>query len=107
MALLGEFSSAVAHQIRNPLGNILMGSKLLQKELGIDWQSPRKSDPERQPHSGPNIDRSGLRSIFADFTEGIQNLNRVVTELLEYTKTLKLSRSSQKIDIIRIQEFHR
>ena len=100
LALLGEFSSAVAHQIRNPLGNILMGSKLLQKELAIDWQSPRKNDPERQPHSGPNTNRSGLRGIFADFTEGIQNLNQVVTELLEYTKTLKLSRSSQKIEII-------
>jgi PAS domain S-box-containing protein len=100
LALLGEFSSAVAHQIRNPLGNILMGSKLLQKELGIDWQSPQKNDPEKQPHSGPNTDRSGLRGIFADFTEGIQNLNQVVTELLEYTKTLKLSPSSQKIEII-------
>ncbi|MEX1351887.1 MAG: ATP-binding protein [Desulfobacterales bacterium] len=100
LALLGEFSSAVAHQIRNPLGNILMGSKLLQKELGIDWQSPQKNDPEKQPHSGPNTDRSGLRGIFADFTEGIQNLNQVVTELLEYTKTLKLSPSSQNIEII-------
>jgi PAS domain S-box-containing protein len=100
LALLGEFSSAVAHQIRNPLGNILMGSKLLQKELGIDWQSPRTNDPERQPHSGPNTNSTGLRGIFADFTKGIQNLNQVVTELLEYTKTLKLSRSSQKIEII-------
>jgi PAS domain S-box-containing protein len=100
LALLGEFSSAVAHQIRNPLGNILMGSKLLQKELGIDWQSPRKNDLNKRSHSGPHTDRVGLHGIFADFTEGIQNLNQVVTELLEYTKTLKLSRSSQKIEII-------
>jgi len=100
LALLGEFSSAVAHQIRNPLGNILMGSKLLQKELGIDWQSPPKNDLKKQPHSRPNTDKIGLHGIFADFTKGIQNLNQVVTELLEYTKTLKLSRSSQKIAII-------
>ena len=31
LALLGEFSSAVAHQIRNPLGDILLGAKLLKK----------------------------------------------------------------------------
>ncbi len=33
LAMLGEFSSALAHQIRNPLGNILMGINLLQKSL--------------------------------------------------------------------------
>ena len=100
LAMLGEFSSAVAHQIRNPLGNILMGSKLLQKELGIEGRSPQNNALKSQPHSRPNADRSGLRGIFGDFAEGIQNLNQVVTELLEYTKTLKLSRSSQKIEII-------
>jgi signal transduction histidine kinase len=46
------------------------------------------------------MNNSGLSGIFGDFAEGIQNLNQVVTELLEYTKTLKLSRSSQKIEII-------
>ncbi len=100
LALLGEFSSAVAHQIRNPLGNILMGSKLLQKELGIEGQSPQNNDPKIQAHSRPTMDSSGLRGIFGDVAEGIQNLNQVVTELLEYTKTLKLRRSSQKIEII-------
>ena len=100
LALLGEFSSAVAHQIRNPLGNILMGSKLLQKELGIDVQSRWNNAAKSQSDSRSTIKNSGLRSIFGDFAEGIQNLNQVVTELLEYTKTLKLRRSSQKIEII-------
>jgi PAS domain S-box-containing protein len=100
LALLGEFSSAVAHQIRNPLGNILMGSKLLQKELGIDAQSRQNHDVKSQQNSRSTMNNSGLRGIFGDFTEGIHNLNQVVTELLEYTKTLKLSRSSQKIEII-------
>ena len=48
LAILGEFSSAVAHQIRNPLGNILMGSKLLQKGAGnrmaiVAEKCPRKT----------------------------------------------------------------
>jgi PAS domain S-box-containing protein len=100
LALLGEFSSAVAHQIRNPLGNILMGSKLLQKELGLDERSPQNKDLKNQSYSRRTMDRSGIRSIFGDFAEGIQNLNQVVTELLEYTKTLKLSRSSQRVEVI-------
>ena len=100
LALLGEFSSAVAHQIRNPLGNILMGSKLLQKELGIEEQPPQNNDFKSRPYSRRTMDGSGIRGIFGDFAEGIQNLNQVVTELLEYTKTLKLSRSSQRIEII-------
>jgi PAS domain S-box-containing protein len=79
LALLGEFSSAVAHQIRNPLGDILMGTKLLQQTLGLDSQ---------------------LSGIFNNLSEGIHNLNRVVTELLEYTKTLKPSCSLQRIDIL-------
>ena len=100
LALLGEFSSAVAHQIRNPLGNILMGSKLLQKELGIEGQSPENNDLQSRPDSRPTTDRDGLWGIFRDVAQGIQNLNQVVTELLEYTKTLKLSRSPQRIEII-------
>jgi PAS domain S-box-containing protein len=100
LALLGEFSSAVAHQIRNPLGNILMGSKLLQKELGIDEQSLRNSALKNQKYSRSIKGRRALSGIFENLTEGIHNLNQVVTELLEYTKTLKLSRSSQNIDII-------
>jgi PAS domain S-box-containing protein len=96
LALLGEFSSAVAHQIRNPLGNILMGAKLIQKELGAEGAPRQKSTSPEQS----NLDRESLCGIFKNFTDGIQNLNQVVTELLEYTKTLKLSRSSQRIEII-------
>ena len=100
LALLGEFSSAVAHQIRNPLGNILMGTKLLQKELGIGTQSPENMDLQSQKDLLLETNRKTLTGIFGNLTEGIHNLNQVVSELLEYTKTLKLSRSSQKIEII-------
>ncbi|NIS70498.1 MAG: hypothetical protein GTO12_16605 [Proteobacteria bacterium] len=41
-----------------------------------------------------------MASIFWNLSEGVSNLNRVVTELLEYTKTLRLNLSSQKIDLI-------
>ena len=100
LALLGEFSSAVAHQIRNPLGNILLGAKLIQKELGLTDQAEqdRGLSPPATPR--PRLNRDAFCSIFNDFTDGIQNLNQVVTELLEYTKTLKLSRSPQSIGLL-------
>jgi PAS domain S-box-containing protein len=100
LALLGEFSGAVAHQIRNPLGNILMGAKLIQKELGIEENTGWKSSVVSLSPERANINKKALHDIFKDFTDGIQNLNQVVTELLDYTKTLKLSRSSQRVEII-------
>jgi PAS domain S-box-containing protein len=100
LAMLGEFSSAVAHQIRNPLGNILIGAKLLQKELGVEADPGRQKDDNTVPCEPAHLNRKDLGGIFRDFTDGIQNLNQVVTELLEYTKTLKLRRSSQRLEVI-------
>jgi PAS domain S-box-containing protein len=100
LAMLGEFSSAVAHQIRNPLGNILIGAKLLQKELGVQGHLGHKRHPDTIPIERNHLDRKALRAIFRDFTDGVQNLNQVVTELLEYTKTLKPRRSAQRIELI-------
>ncbi len=97
LAVLGEFSSAVAHQIRNPLGDILMGTKILQKTLGLDSQLTQTT---KQTGGCSDADWHQLTGIFSNLSEGIHNLNRVVTELLEYTKTLKPSLSLQRIDIL-------
>jgi PAS domain S-box-containing protein len=93
LALLGEFSGAIAHQIRNPLGNILMGAKLLRKAVGLDEEG----------WDGHPPDRDAVSEIFNNLSEGIYNLNQVVTELVGYTRTLKLSRSLQRIEVL-IQE---
>ncbi len=100
LAMLGEFSSDIAHQIRNPLSNILMGAKLLHKALKLDVQAHKTDKPtSKGPVSfRPAVDE--LEKIFGDLSEGINNLNRVVTGLLTYTKTLKLTRSVQRIDVI-------
>jgi PAS domain S-box-containing protein len=100
LALLGEFSSAVAHQIRNPLGNILMGSKVLQKALGMDVEMLTNEKQYNGQFAHVKSDGKPLARIFCGLSEGIHNLNQIVTELLEYTKTPKLSFSSQKLDII-------
>ncbi|UCF84502.1 MAG: PAS domain-containing protein [Desulfobacteraceae bacterium] len=100
LALLGEFSSAVAHQIRNPLGDILLVTKLLQKVLMLDaktYQSRKRSNSE---FTLLEVDRDALERNFWDLSEGINDLNQVVTELLDYTKTLTPSFSTQKLDVI-------
>lgn len=99
LALLGEFSSAVAHQMRNPLGDILMGVKRLQGVLsgndgkGATVKNHTDSDPTGGlPHAAENL--------FANLVTSVHNLNQVVTELLEYTKTLRLTPSKQLIEIL-------
>ena len=100
LALLGEFSSGIAHQIRNPLGNILVGTKLLQKALGVN------EDPATGKHTAAlNLTAASgksecLSEIFNNLFDGIYNLNQVVTELVEYTKTLRLRHSCQRIEMI-------
>lgn len=105
LALLGEFSSDIAHQIRNPLSNILMGAKLLQEALKLDVQAHKTDKPT---FKGPVSFRPAvedMEKIFGDLSEGINNLNRVVTGLLTYTKTMKLTRSFQLIDVILRETF--
>ncbi len=101
LALLGEFSGAVAHQMRNPLGNILMGTKLLESALGLDggkWGRASGSDGSASPVE--TASRIRIAEILKNLSLGVYNLNQVVTELLEYTKTLKLRPSPQRMEII-------
>ncbi len=100
LAMLGEFSGAVAHQLRNPLSNILMGTKVLQKALGLESQPSPGPDSAEGAEVVSYPDRGTLSRIFADLSAGIHNLNQVVTELIDYTKTLKLKRSLQRIDLV-------
>lgn len=100
LALLGEFSGSVAHQIRNPLGNILMGIKFLEKSLGVVEPGGSEAGAQESKKHLRRLNREDVARIFRDVTDGIDNLNRVVTELLGYTKTFSPSLSQQKIETI-------
>jgi PAS domain S-box-containing protein len=102
LALLGEFSSAIAHQIRNPLGNILMGTKLLQRSLGLENFDLAGQYPEsrNEKPSVPTFNKEALADILKIFPRESAILNQVVTKLVEYTKTLKLRCSYQCIQTI-------
>jgi PAS domain S-box-containing protein len=71
MAALGEMAAGIAHEIRNPLGAIEGFARLLKKDLegaGLDTYS-----------------RMASRII-----EGTENLNYVVSNLLDYARPVRL-----------------
>lgn len=73
LAVIGEMAATVAHEIRNPLGGIRGFASLLERDIG-------EGDPR-------------LRLV-KKILLGTKNLERVVNELLEYTRPVQLRTSS-------------
>lgn len=71
LAALGEMAATVAHEVRNPLGGIAGFAGLLAREF--DDGDPRRVSAEK-------------------IIRGCNNLNRIVTNLLEYAQPLRLER---------------
>lgn len=71
LAALGEMAATVAHEIRNPLGGIRGFASLLARD--IEPEDPR-------------------RRLVDKILTGVKDLDRVVNELLEYTRPVDLQR---------------
>ncbi|RJP73372.1 MAG: PAS domain S-box protein [Candidatus Abyssobacteria bacterium SURF_17] len=69
LAALGQMAATVAHEIRNPLGGIEGFASLLARDFDAD-------DPRSK--------------LVTKIQEGARSLNRVVTELLVFTRPMKL-----------------
>ncbi len=69
LAALGEMAATVAHEIRNPLGGIQGFAALLERDVPVD-------DPRRR--------------LVEKILAGTKSLDRVVNELLEYTRPVEL-----------------
>lgn len=69
MKELGEMAALVAHEIRNPLGGIKGFAALLERDL------------KDQPH---------LAKIAHHVVDGANHLNRLVTEVLNYTRAVEM-----------------
>lgn len=68
MAALGEMSATVAHEIRNPLGAMGMWAGLLERDLDAD---------------------DSRRKTLGKIIEGLSRLNKIVSNLLVYTRPVK------------------
>lgn len=68
---IGEFAAAMAHEIRNPLARVMMGAYALKDDF---------IDAEEGDEALDNI------------LKGVENLNCLVTELLNYTGKVELQR---------------
>ncbi|MBN1575815.1 MAG: PAS domain S-box protein [Chitinispirillaceae bacterium] len=79
MAALGEMSATVAHEIRNPLGAMGMWVALLERDFADD-------DPRR--------------STLGKIVEGLSRLNKIVTNLLVFTRPVKPE--FRKADMVKI-----
>jgi PAS domain S-box-containing protein len=71
LAAIGEMAATVAHEIRNPLGGIRGFAALLERDLEED-------DPKYR--------------LIQKILTGVKSLERVVNELLEYTRPIELTR---------------
>ncbi len=70
LAALGEMAATVAHEVKNPLGGISGFADLLYRD--IEDSDPRKNYVNK-------------------IIEGVEILNRIVMNLLDYTRSLKLN----------------
>lgn len=81
LTALGEMAATVTHEIRNPLGGIGGFAGLLERDLDVD-------DPRRR--------------LVKKIIEGVSSLNRMVTNLLNYTRPLELNR--RPVDLLEVIE---
>jgi signal transduction histidine kinase len=79
MAALGEMSATVAHEIRNPLGAMGMWAGLLEREM--DPQDPK-------------------RKTLGKITDGLAKLNKIVTNMLVYTRPMTAEFKTVRLDAL-------
>lgn len=81
MTELGEMAAMVAHEVRNPLGGIKGFASLLKRDLA------------EQPD---------LQKLASYIVEGTDSLNRLVNDVLDYSRPLKLHKLSS--DVLRLMQ---
>jgi len=76
LAALGEMISVVAHDLRNPLQNVQLAVEMMRKEVA--------DDPDKL-------------ELLEEMEYGVNILNRIISDLLEYSRPTALNRSPQTI----------
>ncbi|HMK34759.1 MAG TPA: ATP-binding protein [Desulfomonilaceae bacterium] len=79
MALLAELASGIAHQIRNPLSNLVYGLHLLQQD---------------------EITEHEKKELFQTVTERVELMNRMISDFIRYTRIPELRLTVESINDI-------
>lgn len=77
MTLLAELASGVAHQIRNPLSNLVYGLHLLKK---------------------PGLSETEKHDLIETVTERVETVNRMINEFIHYTRIPELKLTPENIN---------
>jgi signal transduction histidine kinase len=78
-ALLAELASGIAHQLRNPLSNLVYGLHLLQQD---------------------HISEAEKKQLFRTVTERVELINRMISDFIHYTRMPDLKLSPESINDI-------
>lgn len=75
---LGKLTGTIAHEIRNPMGSIRTAAFLIQKKL-----------------SSSDV---GLTTQLARINKGVERCDKIITQLLDYSRTRKIDATPQDLD---------
>jgi signal transduction histidine kinase len=78
-ALLAELASGIAHQLRNPLSNLVYGLHLLQQD---------------------HVSEAEKKQLFRTVTERVELINRMISDFIQYTRMPDLKLSLESINDI-------
>ena len=78
-ALLAELASGIAHQLRNPLSNLVYGLHLLQQD---------------------NISETERKELFRTVSERVELINRMIGDFIQYTRMPDLKLRHESINEI-------
>jgi len=94
LAQLGQLTATVAHEIRNPLGAVRTAAFVLERHVTEHNKKIRCAVAGDGKHTGELDVASQLQRI----NSGISRCDRIISELLDFTRSKALMRKSVAVD---------